>query len=107
MRIFSTLLICVLSTSAVANDFNGVWATNSKVCKSDWVRITDTLIVGKDWKCNLIFNSETEIKKTSIAFCGYDKTDITFQDTVTMYKNGNNTLNIDFHGGRTTLVKCK
>jgi hypothetical protein len=107
MRIISALVLCALSTSAVASDFNGVWATSAKVCKSEWVRITDTLIVGKDWKCTLIFNNVTANEKTSLAFCGYDKTDITFQDSVTMYKSGNNTLNIDFQGGRTTLVKCK
>lgn len=105
MKKIFTLALCLISSSAMAN-YNGVWATNQQSCKNDWVRISPTVISGNNWKCNIVTITESETEKVVSAFCGYDKTDVTFQDLIKISKVDNYII-ISFENGKTGLVKCK
>jgi hypothetical protein len=105
MKKILTIALSLISSSAMA-DFSGVWAKNAQACKNDWVRISATVIAGKDWKCNIVTVTESETEKVVSAFCGYDKTDITFQDLIKISKVDNNLI-FTFEGGKAELAKCK
>jgi predicted phosphoadenosine phosphosulfate sulfurtransferase len=105
MKKILTLALSLISSSAMA-DYNGVWATNQQSCKNDWVRISPTVIAGKNWKCNIVTITENTTEKVVSAFCGYDKTDVTFQDLIKISKVDNYII-ITFEEGKTGLVKCK
>lgn len=105
MKKIFTLALCLISSSAMAN-YNGVWATNQQSCKNDWIRISPTVIAGKNWKCNIVTITESSTEKVVSAFCGYDKTDVTFQDLIKISKVDNYII-ISFENGKTGLVKCK
>jgi predicted phosphoadenosine phosphosulfate sulfurtransferase len=105
MKKILTIAMCLISSSAIAN-YNGVWATNQQACKSDWVRISPTVISGKNWKCNIVTVTESSTEKVVSAFCGYDKTDVTFQDLIKISKVYNYII-FTFEGGKTGLVNCK
>ena len=105
MKKILTIAMCLISSSAIAN-YNGVWATNQQACKSDWVRISPTVISGKNWKCNIVTVTESSTEKVVSAFCGYDKTDVTFQDIMKM-SISNNDLIFTFQDGKNRMVKCK
>lgn len=105
MKKILTIAMCLISSSAIAN-YNGVWATNQQSCKNDWVRISPTVISGKNWKCNTVTITESSTEKVVSAFCGYDKTDVTFQDIIKISKVDNYII-ISFENGKTGLVKCK
>ena len=105
MKKILTIMLSLISSSAMA-DYNGVWATNQQSCKNDWVRISPTVIAGKNWKCNIVTITENTTEKVVSAFCGYDKTDVTFQDLIKISKVDNYII-ISFENGKTGLVKCK
>jgi predicted phosphoadenosine phosphosulfate sulfurtransferase len=105
MKKILTIALSLISSSAMA-DYNGVWATNQQSCKNDWVRISPTVIAGKNWKCNIVTITENTTEKVVSAFCGYDKTDVTFQDLIKISKVDNYII-ITFEEGKTGLVKCK
>jgi len=105
MRKILTIALSLISSSAMA-DFNGVWAINQQSCKNDWVRISPTVISGSNWKCNIVTITESKTEKVVSAFCGYDKTDVTFQDLIKISKVDNYII-ISFENGKTGLVKCK
>jgi predicted phosphoadenosine phosphosulfate sulfurtransferase len=105
MKKIFTLAMCLISSSAMA-EFSGVWAVSKQACKNDWVRVAPTIITGKDWKCNLVTMTESSTEKVVSAFCGYDRTDVTFQDIMLM-SISNNDLLFTFQDGRTRMVKCK
>jgi hypothetical protein len=105
MKKILTIAMCLISSSAMAN-YNGVWAVNSQACKSDWIRISPTVISGKNWKCNTVTITESSTEKVVSAFCGYDKTDVTFQDLIKISKVDNYII-FTFHRGSVGLVKCK
>jgi predicted phosphoadenosine phosphosulfate sulfurtransferase len=105
MKKIITIALSLISSSAMA-DYNGVWATNQQSCKNDWVRISPTVIAGKNWKCNIVTITENTTEKVVSAFCGYDKTDVTFQDLIKISKVDNYII-ITFEEGKTGLVKCK
>lgn len=105
MKKILTIMLSLISSSAMA-DYNGVWATNQQSCKNDWVRISPTVIAGKNWKCNIVTITENTTEKVVSAFCGYDKTDVTFQDLIKISKVDNYII-ITFEEGKTGLVKCK
>ena len=105
MKKIFTLALCLISSSAMAN-YNGVWATNQQSCKNDWIRISPTVISGSNWKCNIVTITESTTEKVVSAFCGYDKTDVTFQDLIKISKVDNYII-ITFEEGKTGLVKCK
>jgi predicted phosphoadenosine phosphosulfate sulfurtransferase len=105
MKKILTIAMCLISSSAIAN-YNGVWATNQQSCKNDWVRISPTVISGKNWKCNTVTITESSTEKVVSAFCGYDSTDVTFQDIIKISKVDNYII-FTFEGGKTGLVNCK
>ena len=105
MKKILTIALSLISSSAMA-DYTGVWATNQQSCKNDWVRISPTVIAGKNWKCNIVTITENTTEKVVSAFCGYDKTDVTFQDLIKISKVDNYII-ITFEEGKTGLVKCK
>jgi len=105
MKKILTIAMCLISSSAIAN-YNGVWATNQQSCLRDWVRISPTVISGKNWKCNIVTVTESATEKVVSAFCGYDKTDVTFQDLIKISKVDNYII-FTFEGGKTGLVNCK
>ena len=105
MKKIFAIVLSFISSSAMA-DYSGVWATNQQACKSDWVRITPKVISGKDWKCNTVTITESSTEKVVSAFCGYDSTDVTFQDLMKLSKVDNYII-FTYEGGKTGLVKCK
>jgi hypothetical protein len=105
MKKIITIAICLISNSAMA-DFSGVWAASKQACKNDWIRIAPTVITGKNWKCNIVTITENSTEKVVSAFCGYDKTDVTFQDIMKM-SISNNDLIFTFQDGKNRMVKCK
>ena len=105
MKKILTIALSLISSSAMA-DFSGVWATNQQSCKNDWVRISPTVIAGKNWKCNIVTITESSTEKVVSAFCGYDRTDVTFQDLIKISKVDNYII-ITFDEGKTGLIKCK
>lgn len=105
MRKIFTLALCLISSSALA-DYNGVWATNDQACLREWIRITPTYMAGRDWKCDISTITESQTEKVVSAFCGYDSTDVTFQDIIKISKVDNYII-FSFHRGRVGLVKCR
>ena len=106
MKKIFTLALCLISSSAMADNYNGVWATNRQSCLRDWVRITPTFMAGRDWKCDTSTITESQTEKVVSAFCGYDSTDVTFQDIIKISRNNNNSV-FTFHRGSVGLVKCE
>ena len=105
MKKIFTLTLCLISSSAMA-DYNGVWATNYQSCLRDWVRITPTFMAGRDWKCDTVTITESSTEKLVSAFCGYDNTDVTFQDVIKISKVDDYII-FTFHRGSVGMVKCK
>jgi len=105
MKKIFAIALSLISSSAMA-DYSGVWAVNQQACKNDWIRITPKVISGKDWKCNTVTIAESSTEKVVSAFCGYDKTDVTFQDLMKISKVDNYII-FTFEGGKTGLVNCK
>jgi hypothetical protein len=105
MKKILTIAMCLISSSAIAN-YNGVWATNQQACLREWVRITPTFMAGRDWKCDTSTITESSTEKVVSAFCGYDSTDVTFQDVIKISKVDNYII-FTFHRGSVGLVNCK
>jgi hypothetical protein len=105
MKKILTIAMCLISSSAIAN-YNGVWATNQQSCLREWVRITPTFMAGRDWKCDTSTITESSTEKVVSAFCGYDSTDVTFQDVIKISKVDNYII-FTFHRGSVGMVKCK
>lgn len=106
MKKILAITLSILSSSALADNYNGVWATNTKACLRDWVRITPTFMAGRDWKCDTSTITESSTEKVVSAFCGYDSTDVTFQDIIKISKVDDYII-FTFHRGQVGLVKCK
>ena len=105
MKKIFTIAICLISNSAMA-DFSGVWAASKQACKNDWIRIAPTVITGKNWKCNIVTITENSTEKVVSAFCGYDKTDVTFKDIMKISISSNDLI-FTFQDGKNRMVKCK
>jgi hypothetical protein len=106
MKKIFAIAMSLISSSAMADGYNGIWATNSQSCLRDWVRITPTFMAGRDWKCDTSTITESKTEKLVSAFCGYDSTDVTFQDVIKISKVDNYII-FTFHRGSVGLVKCK
>lgn len=105
-KIFTTLFI-LISSPALANNYTGVWAKSEQQCRKEWFRVVNqSLITGPDWKCTIVLTSENRTEKVVAAFCGYDKTDVVFQDVFKM-RIINNKLEVSFEDGKLEFVKCK
>lgn len=107
MKKILAILLAFTSTPALANNYVGVWAKSEQQCKKDWFRVVNqSLITGPDWKCTIVLTSENNSEKVVAAFCGYDKTDVVFQDIFKMRRVANK-LEISFEDGKLDFVKCK
>jgi hypothetical protein len=106
MKKIIAIALSLISSSAMANNYNGVWAVNSQSCLRDWVRITPTFMAGRDWKCDTSTITESKTEKLVSAFCGYDNTDVTFQDVIKISKVDDYII-FSFQRGRVALFKCK
>ena len=106
MKKIIAIALSLISSSAMADNYNGVWAINSQSCLRDWVRITPTFMAGRDWKCDTSTITESKTEKLVSAFCGYDSTDVTFQDVIKISKVDDYII-FTFHLGRVALFKCK
>jgi hypothetical protein len=105
-KILATLLVFA-STPALANNYVGVWAKSEQQCKKEWFRVVNqSLITGPDWKCTIVLTSESKTEKVVAAFCGYDRTDVVFQDVFKM-SVVNNKLEVAFEDAKISFVKCK
>lgn len=106
MKKILAIALSLISSSAMADNYSGIWATNSKACLREWVRITPTFMAGRDWKCDTSTITESSTEKVVSAFCGYDKTDVTFQDIIKISRVDDYII---FTSDRTQvgLVKCK
>lgn len=106
-KIFSLLFITISTPVFASNNYTGVWAKSEQQCKKEWMRVVnESLITGPDWKCTIVLTSENKSEKVVAAFCGYDKTDVVFQDVFKMSIN-NNKLELSFDDGQVSFVKCK
>lgn len=106
-KIFSLLFITISTPVFASNSYTGVWAKSEQQCKKEWMRVVnESLITGPDWKCTIVLTSENKSEKVVAAFCGYDKTDVVFQDVFKMSIN-NNKLELSFDDGQVSFVKCK
>ena len=95
MKKIIAIALTLVSSNAYANDWNGVWATKTELCKKEWVRIKPNLFTGPDWNCRVVELKEVRNQKLVTAFCGYDRTDVTFDDLIMMTIEGN-TLTFEF-----------
>jgi len=106
MKKIFAIALSLISSSAMADNYNGVWAVNFQSCKNDWIRVNTKVISGKNWKCDTVTITESSTEKVVSAFCGYDKTDVTFQDLMKLSKF-DGYLILTYEGGKTGLVNCK
>ena len=106
MKKILAITLSILSSSALADNYNGVWAINYQSCKNDWIKITPKVISGKNSKCKVSAITESETEKVISTFCGYDSTDVTFQDIMKL-SNFGGYLIITYEEGKTGLVNCK
>lgn len=103
-KTIATLMLLV-SSPALADTYQGLWARSTQLCKTEWIRVNATTITGKDWKCTMVVSKETTEEKVAIAICGYDRTDVIFRDTLKM-KINNGRLEVTAENYRVNLVKC-
>lgn len=107
MRKILAILLAFASSPAMANSYTGLWAKSEQQCKKDWLRVVNqSLITGPDWKCTIVLTSENKTEKVVAAFCGYDRTDVVFQDVFKM-RVVKNKLEISYEDGKFEFVKCK
>lgn len=106
MKKILAITLSILSSSALADNYNGVWAVNNQSCLRDWIRITPTFITGRDWKCDISTITESSTEKLVSAFCGYGNTDVIFQDVIKISKVDDYII-FTSNLGKVALFKCK
>jgi hypothetical protein len=101
----------ISSSAAYAQNFNGLWAKEQRYCNQrsiepdTWMRFSGSIIVGNNWKCFMQRKQGSTNFSVVYLACGYDRTDIMFNDVVTITQQNNNLI-IKYDQGTKTFVKC-